>query len=67
MRDRDERLFEAKRAGMVARIRDSGLRQERAEALFDAFDAEAVARGVPRGSQPYWDEAERWIADAARR
>jgi hypothetical protein len=53
-----ERIYQAKRAGFVARIADR-LGQERAEALIAAVEREAASLGLQRGSVECWREAER--------
>ena len=56
-----ERIYQAKRAGFVARIADR-IGQERAESLLAALEREAVSLGLDRRSAEFWREAERRAA-----
>ena len=53
-----DRVYQAKRAGFVARIADR-IGQERAAALIAGLEREAVSLGLDRGSMEFWREAER--------
>ena len=53
-----ERIYQAKRAGFVARIADR-VGRERAEALIAALEREAASLGLGHGSVEFWREAER--------
>jgi hypothetical protein len=59
-RDR-ERIYEARRAGLVARLMSSGVAEDRALALVDAWEAQATASGLVRDGEAYWDEAWPWL------
>lgn len=61
MDQRTRRIFEARRAGLVARITDGGLPRTLVERLLDTWDDEAYRRGVGRLSPGYWSGAETWI------
>ena len=58
---RKERIYQAKRAGLLARIAQAG-GAERAEALWTGWESEAAARGLPPDSQAFWAEVETWMA-----
>ena len=60
---RTRRLFEARVAGMTARLRDEGLPIDSLERLVNAWDDEAYARGIGRLTPAYWSEAPRWIRE----
>ena len=53
-----ERIYQAKRAGFLARLADS-IGQERAEALIAGLEREAASVGLEHGSDEFWREAER--------
>jgi hypothetical protein len=59
-RDR-ERIYQARRAGIVARLMSTGVAQDRAEALLDAWETEATSRGLVRDGEAYWDKAWPWL------
>ncbi len=59
-RDR-ERIYQARRAGLVARIASSGVAADRADALVAAWEVEASASGLSRDGEAYWDEAWAWL------
>ena len=61
-----ERIYQAKRAGFVARIAD-GIGQERAEAPIAALKREAASLGLQPGSVEFWREAERRAGRTHRR
>lgn len=56
------RIYEARRAGAVARLA-SRTGSERAEQLVAGWEAEAEARGIPRGDARYWSEGAAWLED----
>ena len=56
-----KRIYQAKRAGCVARIADR-IGPERAEAIIAALEREAAPMGLERGSAAFWREAERRAA-----
>ena len=56
-----ERIYQAKRAGFVARIADR-IGHDHAEALIAALEREAASLGIDRGSVEFWREAERRAA-----
>lgn len=59
-RDR-ELIYQARRAGLVARLASSGVAPERAGDLVAAWEAEATARGLVRDGEAYWDDAWPWL------
>lgn len=59
------RLFETARANLIANLRSEGLPSARAEQLVDAWEAEAVRRGIEVGSTAYWEQAPAWIREQA--
>lgn len=68
MDTRTRRLYEARQAGLLARLADEGIRGEEGAALFDAWEEEANRCGLPRNSPRFWGEAPEWIrAERARR
>jgi hypothetical protein len=64
---RAQRIYEAKVAGLVARMRDSGVPADQAEWLVRQFDREATARGIGRDAAAYWAEMESLLAAAVAR
>ena len=61
-RHRDlERIYQARRAGLVARLLSTGVVMERAEALVAAWEAQAGALGLVRDGAAYWDQAWPWL------
>lgn len=61
-----ERIYEAKRAGIVARV-SHAVGADRAEEVMSAWEAQAAALSLPRESTAFWTEVEPWIAAAASR
>ena len=59
-RDR-ERIYQARRAGLVARLVSTAVAPDRADALVAAWEAHATAGGLARDGEPYWDEAWPWL------
>jgi hypothetical protein len=59
-RDR-ERIYQARRAGLVARLVSSGVAPDRADALVEAWEANAAASGLMRDGEAYWDQAWPWL------
>jgi hypothetical protein len=59
-RDR-ERIYQARRAGLVARVASSGVAPDRADALVAAWEVEASSNGFVRDGDAYWDEAWPWL------
>jgi hypothetical protein len=59
-RDR-QRIYQARRAGVVARLMSTGIAQEQADALMAAWEVEATANGLVRDREAYWDEAWPWL------
>jgi hypothetical protein len=55
------RIYEARRAGILARLTSSGLAPDRGEALVAAWEAHATASGLVRDGDAYWDEAWPWL------
>ena len=67
-RSTPERLYEARRAGLVARLTRGGrMGEERAEALIVAWEAEAAQRGLERLSVAYWRDVETWLEERVPR
>jgi hypothetical protein len=64
---RTRRIYEARRAGFVARIADSGIPLETVSRLFDAWEDDAYGRGIGLLSPAFWGEAEGWIGDEYER
>lgn len=59
---RRQRIHEAQRTGLRNRIRDQWhVPEERANALLDAWDQEAMKRFLPPGDAAYWRDGEAWI------
>ncbi|HJP87523.1 MAG TPA: hypothetical protein VJ850_00595 [Candidatus Limnocylindrales bacterium] len=68
MEHRRTRIWEAQRAGLAARLRDTErLPADRAEILLLRWEAEARERGLTAQSDGYWASAESWIADRIER
>lgn len=66
MHDRRQRIWDAQRSGLRNRLRDQWrLSDGRADALLADWEAEALARGLPRMGEGYWAAAESWLADRA--
>ena len=61
MNERQERIYQARRAGLVARLHDAGFTRARAEQAVAAWEAEGERRGLERLSPEYWREAPQWI------
>ena len=59
---RAARIAEAKRAGLLARLRDALRSADRAEALLASYEAQAAAAGLSPLSETYWAEVEPWLA-----
>jgi hypothetical protein len=63
MNERQTRIWQAQRAGLAARLRDTlRISPDRVEALIEAWEAEAVARGLA-AADGYWSAAETWLAE----
>jgi hypothetical protein len=56
---RGQRIHEAQRMRLRNRVRD----EERADALMDAWDQEAMKRFLPPGDAAYWRDGEAWIRE----
>lgn len=63
MDSKSERIYAAKRAGMVSRV-ETALGTARAEAVMVGWEAEADRCGVARSSAAFWTGAEVWVAAA---
>ena len=62
MRRRDrERIYIARRTGILARLTSSGVSSERAEGLLSAWEVQATASGLVRDGEAYWDDAWPWV------
>ena len=59
-RDR-ERIYQARRAGILGPLTSTGVAQDRAEALMAAWELEATATGLSRDGEAHWDEAWSWL------
>jgi hypothetical protein len=51
-----ERIFEAQRAGVRARLTGTGMQPETADRWLDAWVQEAAGRGLPKDGA-YWNAA----------
>jgi hypothetical protein len=61
---RGQRIHEAQRIGLRNRVRDEWhLLEERADALVDAWDQEAMNRFLTPGDAAYWRDGEAWIRE----
>jgi hypothetical protein len=58
---RTRRIYEAQRAGVIARLHDDGIPANRADALFGAWENEAVRRGISRLTPGFWSSGADWI------
>ena len=61
---KDERIFQARRAGCRHALTDYGVDLDQAERWCASWEAEAARQGVVRGPY-YWDAGRGWI-DAQR-
>ncbi|HEX5148007.1 MAG TPA: hypothetical protein VFW02_02920 [Candidatus Limnocylindrales bacterium] len=60
-------IYHAQRAGVAARLtRNEGVDPQEAERWIGRWEREAAGVGRARGSECYWDDAWRWIADQRR-
>lgn len=59
-RDR-ERIYQARRSGLVARLVSTAVLPDRADALVAAWEAYATSIGLARDGEAYWDEAWPWL------
>jgi len=61
-RSTPERIYEARRAAMIARLTQVARRSpEAAEALVAGWEADAARRGLDRFSDAFRDESEAWL------
>ncbi len=61
MRHRNtQRIYEARRAGLAARLADT-VGPERSEDLVKAWEQEAERRGLARESDGFWQQGEAWL------
>lgn len=61
-RDDPERIYQAQRAGIFARLVGAEhVNELDAKHWIARWEREAEANGPAKGSQQYWDEAWRWI------
>jgi hypothetical protein len=60
---RTRRIFEARLAGLAARLGDEGIGREQAERLLERWDDVAYERGIGRLSPAYWTEAPGWVRE----
>lgn len=56
----EQRIYEARRAGLLARLADT-LEPERSEVLVRAWEEEAERRGLTRGADGFWQQADAWL------
>ena len=64
MQNRQQRIWDAQRSGLRNRLRDQWrIPEGRADALLAAWEAEALARGLPKLGDGYWAAAESWLAE----
>ena len=56
-----DRIYQARRAGIVARLASTGVMADRAEALMTAWEAKATAAGLAPDWSAYWDQAWPWL------
>ena len=61
-RGNPERIFEAQRAGVRARLTGTGMQPETADRWLDAWVLEAAGRGLPQDGR-YWQAGWEWIAE----
>ena len=57
-----ERIFEAQRAGVRARLTGTGMQPETADRWLDAWGLEAASRGLSKDGA-YWEAGWDWIAE----
>jgi hypothetical protein len=58
------RIYEAKRAGLRARmVSTRRVREVDVDRLLDGWDAEAAGRGLERADGRYWSDGEAWMRD----
>ena len=63
-RSTPERIYQARRAAMVARLIQVGRKSpETAEALVAAWERGAASRGLDRFSDAFRDESEAWLSE----
>jgi hypothetical protein len=63
-RSTPERIYQARRAAMVARLIQVGRKSpEAAESLVTAWEAEAASRRLDRFSDAFRDESEAWLRE----
>jgi hypothetical protein len=63
-REFEERRYRAARAGTARRLEwRHGMSKAAAEALIDAWEAEAVTRKIRRESEVYWRQADEWLSE----
>ena len=62
-----DRIAEAKRAGLTARLRDTLGSEDVAEALMATYHDQSTAAGITPASPAYWDQAETWLAHEVER
>jgi hypothetical protein len=59
-----ERIYQAKLAGLRARIVGHWQTKAAADALLAEWDREATMRGLDRADSAYWDDGAAWIENA---
>jgi len=57
---KDERIFQARRAGCPHALMGGGVSPEQAERWCDAWELEAARQGIGRSSE-FWQDGRRWI------
>ncbi len=55
-----ERIYEARRAGLAARLADT-VGPQRSEDLVKAWEEEAERRGLARDGDGFWQQGEAWL------
>jgi hypothetical protein len=60
-----QRIYEARRAGRVARFTHL-IGAERAEAAMASWEADAASRRIARDSREFWEGAEGWMVERAK-
>ena len=57
-----ERIFEAQRPGVRARLTETGMTPETADRWYDAWEIEAAGRRLARDAA-YWQARKEWIVE----
>jgi hypothetical protein len=62
-----ERIFQARRAAVVARLVSAGWSQSVADDAVAAWETHAAAEGRQRGAATFWEGADEWMVERRRR